>query len=99
MGKKSLFLLYGSETGNCEGIAKEIDELGHSKGYHITLGVLNDYKKLKLQDNPALVVIVVSTTGNGDPPQNAERFFRFVKRRSTAKDAFKNLTYVLPLEL
>ena len=91
---KRLFVLYGSETGNCEGIAKEIHELGHSNGYDIVLGVLNDYKKLGLLKEPSLAVIVVSTTGNGDPPQNAERFFRTVRRRGTPKDTFNGLTYV-----
>ena len=32
-------------------------------------------------ESARLVVIVCSTTGNGDPPDNAERFWRYIRRR------------------
>lgn len=31
------------------------------------------------------VLIITSTTGNADPPENASRFFRFIKRKTTVE--------------
>lgn len=42
-----------------------------------------------------LAVILCSTTGNGDAPENAEKFWRFIKRRTQPKDLFSSLTYVV----
>jgi sulfite reductase alpha subunit-like flavoprotein len=42
------------------------------------------------------VLIVVSTTGNGDAPENASRFVRFVKRKNnTAALPFQHVTYAV----
>ncbi|CAN0356003.1 unnamed protein product, partial [Hapterophycus canaliculatus] len=36
---------------------------------------------------------VVSTTGNGDAPENSERFWRFIKRRAHPKDLLEGLPF------
>ena len=36
-----------------------------------------------------------ATTGNGDAPENAERFWRFVKRRTQPKDMLAKLHYAV----
>jgi sulfite reductase alpha subunit-like flavoprotein len=41
------------------------------------------------------VLIVCSTTGNGDAPENADRFVRFVKRRTTSSDSFSGVVYTV----
>ena len=33
-----------------------------------------------------MVVYVVSTTGNGDPPDNADKLWRYLRRRTQPKD-------------
>jgi sulfite reductase alpha subunit-like flavoprotein len=39
------------------------------------------------------VVAVCSTTGNGDSPDNADKFWRTIKKRSIAKDTFEGLPF------
>lgn len=41
----------------------------------------------------ALLVIVVSTTGNGEPPDNADRFWRFLKKRKHPNTLLKGLKF------
>lgn len=41
------------------------------------------------------VVIVCSTTGNGEPPDNAGKFWRYVKRRTQPKDMLVNLHFTV----
>mmetsp|Transcript_27282 Transcript_27282/g.33277 ORF Transcript_27282/g.33277 Transcript_27282/m.33277 type:complete len:347 (-) Transcript_27282:323-1363(-) len=94
MGRPALVVLYGSETGNCESIAKTVHENAEQAGFESSLGTLNEYEKFGLLKG-GKAVIICSTTGNGDPPRNAEKFFRFVKRRSRPKDTFVGLNYVV----
>lgn len=41
------------------------------------------------------VVFVVSTTGDGDPPDTAQKFVRKIKNRSLQQDSFSHLCYAL----
>ncbi len=75
---------YGSATGNSEFIAKRIHaELQERHGFtQVHLLPLNDWKK---QTDPPFEacdvgIFVCATTGNGDAPENAEKFWRFLKR-------------------
>lgn len=41
------------------------------------------------------LIIVTATTGNADPPENADRFFRYVKRKTTPSDAFQHVAFAV----
>lgn len=41
------------------------------------------------------LVCVVSTTGNGDQPDNSDRFWRFIRRRTQPTDLLTNLRFGL----
>ena len=42
-----------------------------------------------------VVIIVCSTTGDGDPPDNAAKFVRFLRKKSLANDILKNLKFTV----
>lgn len=100
-----IFILYGSETGNCESIAKDVFEDAHSRAQgradvEVKLHKLNEFKKLAFPPDPengdeVSALIVCSTTGNGDAPNNADRFVRFVRRRTQSKEAFTKVRYAV----
>ena len=46
-------------------------------------------------EKESLVVIVTSTTGDGEPPDTVQKFWRRIKRRTVAKDHFSSLTYAV----
>ena len=73
----SLTVLYGSQTGNGEGVAKELAERARSQGFDVDLISLAEYKPTKLK-RETLVTFVVSTHGEGDPPDDAELFHEFL---------------------
>mmetsp|Transcript_3533 Transcript_3533/g.5506 ORF Transcript_3533/g.5506 Transcript_3533/m.5506 type:complete len:693 (-) Transcript_3533:341-2419(-) len=54
---------------------------------------LNSVKSLDIKSIADTIIIVCSTTGNGDAPENADSFWRKVKRRTTPKDAFCGIKY------
>ena len=82
MTGKDVLILYGSQTGNSEDIAKDL----HEKCSKLKIGSvckhLNSVKKVELKDIAKFVVIVCSTTGNGDTPENADAWWRSIKLRS-----------------
>ncbi|KAJ3188746.1 hypothetical protein HDU85_004460 [Gaertneriomyces sp. JEL0708] len=82
---EAIAVLYASQTGNAEWIAKHIHEEALARGYASTCHTLDDHADANLSENKALVV-VASTTGDGDPPDNATKFWRWL-RRAKGKDA------------
>jgi len=90
---RELYILYGSQTGNSEDIAKSLYEKCITLGYKCKLATLNTVKKTSLKDIAKALIIVCSTTGNGDPPENCEGFWRAIKSRAIAKDYFLGVPY------
>ena len=80
----SLTVLYGSQTGNGQSIAKKLAEQAREKGFSADLVSLADYKPANLK-REALVSIVVSTHGEGDPPDDAELFHEFLFSKKAPK--------------
>ncbi|TPX58123.1 hypothetical protein PhCBS80983_g03352 [Powellomyces hirtus] len=91
----SLAVLFASQTGNAEWIAKHIHEEALARGIASTCHVLDDHAQANLTSNNALI-IVASTTGDGDPPDNATKFWRFLRRAKGADlEAFKSKRYAV----
>ena len=67
-------VLYGSETGNAERVAEVLTTAARARGLDVALGMLDDVAPADLADRGCLLV-VCSTTGEGDMPYNADRFW------------------------
>ncbi|WP_347551838.1 cytochrome P450 [Pseudalkalibacillus hwajinpoensis] len=70
-----LLVLYGSNLGTAEGVARDLAETGHQQGYSIQVAPLNDYVD-KLPKEGA--VLIVSASYNGNPPENAAKFVNWL---------------------
>lgn len=80
---RSLTILYGTETGNSQEVAKMVVQAAIRRGLEPALCDLSDYGVEQLRPGQD-VLIVVSTSGEGDPPQSAEPFFRAVEGEGAA---------------
>ena len=94
-----MYILYGSQHGNAMSVAQEIyNALDNENNKLLSL---NDSLNLFKDDISSLtdeILIVVSTTGNGDIPTNAEKWWRFIKNRKLDKNYLENKKfYVLAL--
>ena len=89
---KSLLVLYGSQTGNAEGLAKRFASEAEKHGCASSLFALNDYEKAELTKASRLIV-VSSTWGDGDPPDNAAAFWSWLN--SEAAPRLENLSYAV----
>ncbi|KAF4323997.1 hypothetical protein JM18_002075 [Phytophthora kernoviae] len=93
---RAVSVFYGSQTGCAESIAQRIYDEALEKQLDAELHPLNEFQKLKVQDRDGhFVVIVCSTTGNGDPPDNCSKFWRYVKRRTQPDDMLAKLKYTV----
>ena len=66
----TLTILYGSQTGNAKGVAESIKTLAQGKGLQVQLASMSDFKPKQLKKETHLIV-VTSTLGEGEPPENA----------------------------
>ncbi|XP_078492531.1 methionine synthase reductase-like [Ciona intestinalis] len=93
--KNKITVLYGSQTGQAEEIAKQIHEDAVFGGYDAEVFCLKEEgKKFDIKEIKC-AVFVCSTTGDGDPPENARKFLRTISRKTLPNDHLSNLYYTL----
>ncbi|MFM4847083.1 assimilatory sulfite reductase (NADPH) flavoprotein subunit [Aeromonas rivipollensis] len=80
----SLTILYGSQTGNAKGVASAIQAQAKAHGLPVTLISMADYKPKQLKKESHLLVIV-STYGEGEPPESAVDLFEQLKKGKIGK--------------
>uniref|UniRef100_A0A6S6T918 Sulfite reductase [NADPH] flavoprotein alpha-component n=1 Tax=uncultured Thiotrichaceae bacterium TaxID=298394 RepID=A0A6S6T918_9GAMM len=80
----STTILYGSQTGNSRGIAEKLQQQLEAAGHATQLKSLRDYRPQQLKKEQR-VAFVISTHGNGEPPDDAIAFFRFINSTRAPK--------------
>ena len=73
-----LTLLYASDNGNAESLAKRLGNRGKSRGLKTLVMAMEDYpiEDLPSEEN---IVLLTSTAGQGEFPQNGRAFFDAIK--------------------
>jgi len=74
---KEATIVFGSQTGNAQRLAGRLADRLKSDGYEVTLSAMNKFKPNDLKKAVNLFVLV-STHGEGDPPDNAISFYEFL---------------------
>ena len=82
--KPGVTVLYGSQTGNSEKLAQELHSRLVQEGWSVRLEAMGSYKTAQLKRDACLLVIV-STHGEGDPPDNALPFYEFLHSKKAPK--------------
>lgn len=81
---KEVTILFGSQTGNAQNLAKKAGKTLEERGFQVTVSAMSDFKPNNLKKVKNLL-IVVSTHGEGDPPDNALTFHEFVHGKRAPK--------------
>ncbi|CAG8517415.1 9499_t:CDS:2 [Acaulospora morrowiae] len=76
---ENLVVFYASQTGNAEWIAKNIHQEALKRGFSSEYLVFDEHDKVELSKEKILI-FVTSSTGDGDPPDNATKFFRYLRK-------------------
>jgi sulfite reductase (NADPH) flavoprotein alpha-component len=79
-----LTIVYGSQTGNGKRIAERLGRAAEAAGLAARVYASSSYP-LKDLAKERLLVVVVSTQGDGDPPDDARGFIEFISSRRAPK--------------
>lgn len=79
----SVVVGFGSETGTSEEIAKIIHSHCDEMGFSSKIMCLDSIDLKKVY--PSLFIIVTSSTGDGDPPMNAQKFCKNLLKENNSK--------------
>ncbi|MEW9697601.1 assimilatory sulfite reductase (NADPH) flavoprotein subunit [Paenibacillus sp. SI8] len=74
---KEVTVLFGSQTGKAQGLAKKVTKKLEEQGFQVTLSSMADFKPNALKKVQNLLILA-STHGEGEPPDNAITFHEFL---------------------
>lgn len=95
MRKDTVYILYGSQTGNAESITKILcDEILKKTDMDCVYDTLNNSVNISFE-NIKYLIVVCSTTGNGDMPDNAIKWWKQFKQPKSNKCAFEGIQFLV----
>lgn len=94
MREARLTILHGSQTGTATDVAKRIRKQAKLRHFTTVFLALNDFTLENLATTN-LIVFVVSTTGQGEEPDNMKIFWRTLLRRRLPPDALKHVDFAV----
>ncbi|NOX42333.1 MAG: assimilatory sulfite reductase (NADPH) flavoprotein subunit [Gammaproteobacteria bacterium] len=77
-------ILYGSQTGNAQAISNRLEEKINSQGLQAQVFSMDEYKVRNLSKE-TWVLFVVSTQGEGEPPENAYALHSFLNSKRATR--------------
>ena len=88
----SLSILFGSQTGTAERLARQLASAASGHGFAARVSEMNDFASIDFSKEQRLILIT-STWGDGDPPDNAVAFWSFLN--STAAPRLDHLEFAV----
>lgn len=89
MDTLELTILYATETGNCEELAKKVAKKAEKNKVASKIANLASYSVEELQKETAPVLLITSTWGDGTPPPKAVPFFKALNESELSLDGLK----------
>ena len=86
----TLTILFGSQTGNAKGVAKALAAQAQAQGLSVDLKSMSDFKPKSIK-NITHLLIVASTNGEGEAPDDAIALHEFLASKKAPK--LENLHY------
>lgn len=93
--RNGFVLLYASQKGNAKAIAEDLAEQCESKGLICELRCCSEIGKTFSLEETRCLVLVGSTTGDGEPPDTARKFWRQLHKKGQPSDVFGHLSYTV----
>jgi sulfite reductase (NADPH) flavoprotein alpha-component len=81
---QSLTILYGTQTGNAKGVAEQLGAVANNRGIAYRVISMADYKVKSIKDESHLI-IVASTNGEGEAPDDAIDLHEFLATKKAPK--------------
>ncbi|HEY5345382.1 MAG TPA: sulfite reductase subunit alpha [Verrucomicrobiae bacterium] len=87
-----LLILFGSQTGSAEGLAKKVAKESEARGFTPKILELNNYESANLAAANK-TIIISSTWGDGEPPDNAVNFWNWLNAEAAPR--LENLNFAV----
>jgi cytochrome P450/NADPH-cytochrome P450 reductase len=87
-----LLVLYGSNLGSTEALARQVAAQAMARGYSSTVATLDEYAGKLPSDMP---VVITCASYNGEPPDNASSFVAWLTDSSVSADAVKGVNFAV----
>lgn len=90
--RQKITILYGSETGNAQDYAHYLSKRLRYYQVQTVLSTLDDFELKRLVTDVEYLIIICSTTGQGELPRNAKKFMHFILRKKLPNDLFDHIS-------
>ncbi|MES9831750.1 MAG: assimilatory sulfite reductase (NADPH) flavoprotein subunit [Candidatus Thiodiazotropha sp. DIVDIV] len=80
----ALTVLYATQGGNALSVAKSLAEHAQDQGYALRLVSADNYRPRDLAKEQ-LLIVVISTQGEGEPPESAFELFKYLRSNKSAR--------------
>ena len=87
-------IFVGSQHGNAMGIAEELAAILSDLNAEINISI-SPLNNLLNEEDPKKIIIICSTTGNSDIPDNALKLWMKIKNRKLDKTYYENMSYLI----
>lgn len=87
-----LLVLFGSNLGTAEEVANQIAEAGEANGFAVTLGSMDEYVNQLPKEG---LVIIVTASYNGTPPDNAVEFCDWLRGDELHSQSLAGVNYTV----
>lgn len=81
-------IVYGTETGNSKKVATDFAGQTKKRGIKVKLSSLDQYRLTDLEKEE-LLLLVISTQGDGEPPATAKKFYDHIHQQQLALDKLR----------
>ena len=89
-----LYIFFGSQTGTAEDLAYDLCMEAAKRLIPVEVWALDEFNLDELVTIP-LAVFIVSTTGQGEPPDNMRKFWKALMSRHLPSSTFASLNYTV----
>lgn len=86
-------ILYGSETGNAQDYAHYLARKLRYNSLRPAVASLDSYPLKNLVTEAEILIVICSTTGQGELPRNAKNFLRFLLKKKLPSDLLAHLQF------
>lgn len=87
----SVTILYGSETGNAQDYAHYLARKLRYNSLKPNLASLDSYPLKKLVTDTKFLIVICSTTGQGELPRNSKNFMKFLLKKKLPGDLLNHI--------
>ncbi|KAI1386486.1 riboflavin synthase domain-like protein [Hypoxylon trugodes] len=89
---RRILIVYGSETGNSQDLAGDLERLAERMHFKTLVCEMNDVELNSLLQYP-LIIFLLSTTGQGEIPRNALKFWKSLLRKRLPPNCLQSVNF------